>query len=130
LHQWLIKKRGWKTKFLSSKIIYLSVAQGGHWYLYVLFHPNKIINNLSAVPATETLKSTLIVIDFLNGKTDRPNDAWIHQIFCFMFTYYLNTETEPNKTVVTPKKLPMVKVKRCGSNLMCITVEHMQLIGS
>eukprot|EP00957_Ditylum_brightwellii_P047070 3574604-Ditylum_brightwellii.AAC.1 len=61
------------------------------------------MNNLSAVPTTEKLKSILIVMDSLNGKTDRPNDAWIHEMICFMFTYYLNTETDPNKTVVTPK---------------------------
>eukprot|EP00957_Ditylum_brightwellii_P198163 15099221-Ditylum_brightwellii.AAC.1 len=67
------------------------------------------MNNLSAVPATEKLKSILIVMGSLNGKTDRPYDAWINQMFCFMFIYYLNTESGPNKTVVTPKKLPMVK---------------------
>ena len=125
MNQWLIKKCGWKTKFLSSKIIYLPVAQGGHWYLYVLFHPNKIMNNLSAVPATEKLKSTLIVMDSLNGKSERPNDAWIHQMFYFVLTYYLNMETEPNKSIVNPNNLPMVKVKISGSNLMGITVELM-----
>eukprot|EP00957_Ditylum_brightwellii_P101539 7738921-Ditylum_brightwellii.AAC.1 len=67
------------------------------------------MNNLSAVPATEHLKSILIVMDSLNGKTDRPNGAWIHQFFCFMFTYYLNTETDPNTTIVTPNNLPMIK---------------------
>eukprot|EP00957_Ditylum_brightwellii_P012771 965519-Ditylum_brightwellii.AAC.1 len=67
------------------------------------------MNNLSAVPATEKLKSIMIVMDSLNGRADRSNNAWIHQMFCFMFTYYLNTETEQNKTVVTPKKLPIVK---------------------
>eukprot|EP00957_Ditylum_brightwellii_P176318 13425859-Ditylum_brightwellii.AAC.1 len=67
------------------------------------------MNNLSAVSATEKLKSNLIVMDSLNGKTDRPNNAWIHEMFCCMFTYYLNTESELNKTVVTPKNLPMVK---------------------
>eukprot|EP00957_Ditylum_brightwellii_P022729 1714633-Ditylum_brightwellii.AAC.1 len=67
------------------------------------------MNNLSAVPATEKFKAILIVMDSLNRKTDRPNNAWIHQMLCFMFTYYLNTETDLNKTIVTPKNLPMVK---------------------
>eukprot|EP00957_Ditylum_brightwellii_P009862 744287-Ditylum_brightwellii.AAC.1 len=67
------------------------------------------MNNLSAFPATEKLKSILIVMDSLDGKTDRPNDAWIYEMFCFMFTYYLNTESELSKTVITPNNLPMVK---------------------
>eukprot|EP00957_Ditylum_brightwellii_P104277 7942883-Ditylum_brightwellii.AAC.1 len=67
------------------------------------------MNILSAIPATEKLKSILIVMDSLNGKTDRPNDAWIREMFCCMFTYYLNTESELNKTIVTPNNLPMVK---------------------
>eukprot|EP00957_Ditylum_brightwellii_P170110 12948255-Ditylum_brightwellii.AAC.1 len=67
------------------------------------------MNNLSAVPVTEKLKSILTVVDSLNGKLDRPNDAWIHEMVCCMFTYYLNTESELNKTVVVPNNLPMVK---------------------
>ena len=122
LKAWLVKKRGWKAKFLSSKIVYLPVAQGGHWYLYVLFHPNKIMNNLSAVSSTEKLKTILIVMDSLNGKADRLDDTWIHKMFCFMFTYYMNTEEQTNKFIVRPNNLPMVKVKTCGSKLMGITV--------
>eukprot|EP00957_Ditylum_brightwellii_P010210 771641-Ditylum_brightwellii.AAC.1 len=67
------------------------------------------MNNLSAIPAIEKLKPILIVMDFLNRSRDRPSSAWIHQMFCFMFTFYLNTELEGDKTVVTPDKLPMVK---------------------
>eukprot|EP00957_Ditylum_brightwellii_P050190 3806306-Ditylum_brightwellii.AAC.1 len=49
-------------------------------------------------------------MDSLNRTRDRPNNTWIHQMFCFMFTFYLNTELKEDKTVVTPDKLPMVMV--------------------
>eukprot|EP00957_Ditylum_brightwellii_P016401 1233651-Ditylum_brightwellii.AAC.1 len=68
------------------------------------------MNNLSAVPATETSKSILIIMDSLNRTRDRPNNTWTHQMFCFMFAFYLNTELKEDKTVITPDKLPMVKV--------------------
>eukprot|EP00957_Ditylum_brightwellii_P194446 14808795-Ditylum_brightwellii.AAC.1 len=67
------------------------------------------MTNLSAVPATEKLKTILIVMDSLNGKADRLDDTWIHQMFCYIFTYYMNTEEERHTFLVDKNNLPMVK---------------------
>ena len=68
LKKWLDTKRGLKDKFLKCQKIYLPVAHSGHWFLYVLCHPNKIANNYQASLTNDNKKTYLIVMDSMNAK--------------------------------------------------------------
>ena len=110
LKKWLDTKRGLKDKFLKCQKIYFPVAHSGHWFLYVLCHPNKIANNYQASLTNDNKKTYLISMDSMNRKFDRPDDNWIVHMFCEMFNFFLSSDTEGTNEYVTPNNLPFVKV--------------------